>query len=127
MGFIIREEFKLSKRETKRRQKALNDEKRELARKNKVKELKTATLASDRQLCERFKKSLYWVKKSTGRENRKRIEGRRIRSERVPFKKIRGRAAAVIKQIIKECQAPLQIPYLLQTLKENHGILLSGT
>ena len=31
---IIREEFKLSKRETKRRQKALNDEKRELARTN---------------------------------------------------------------------------------------------
>jgi hypothetical protein len=68
------------------------------------------------------------VRKSTGRENRKRIEGRRIRSERVPFKKIRGRpAAAVIKQTIKECQALLQIPYLLQTLKENHGILLSGT
>ena len=76
---IIREEFKLSKRETKRRQKALNDEKRELARKNKVKELKTATLASDRQLCKQFKKSLSWVRKSTGRENRKRIEGRRIR------------------------------------------------
>jgi hypothetical protein len=30
---IIREEFKLSKRETKRRQKALNYKKRELARK----------------------------------------------------------------------------------------------
>ena len=38
--------------------------------------MKTATLASDRQLCKRFKKSLYWVRKSTGRENRKRIEGR---------------------------------------------------
>ena len=106
------EEFKLSKLETKRRQKALNDEKRELARKNKVKELKTSTLASDRQLCKRFKKSLNWVRKSTGRENRKIIEGRRIRSERVPFKKIRGRAEAVIKQMIKECQAPLQISYL---------------
>jgi hypothetical protein len=105
----------------------LNVEKKEIVIRNKVNELKTATLASDRQLCKRFKKSLYWVRKSTGRENRKNIEGRRIRSERVPFKKIRGRAAAVIKQIIKECQAPLQIPYLLQTLKENHGILLSGT
>jgi hypothetical protein len=29
--------------------------------------------------------------------------------------------------MIKECQAPLQIPYLFQTLKEKHGILLSGT
>ena len=67
------------------------------------------------------------MRKSTGRENRKRIEGRKIRSERAPFKKIKGRAAAVIKQIIKECQAPLQIPYLLQTLKEKHGIILSGT
>ncbi len=103
----------------------MNEKKRELAIKNKVTELKTAALESDRQRSKRFKKSLYWVRKSTGRENRKRIEGRRIRSERVPIKKIRGRPAAAIKNIIKEFQAPLQIPYLLQTLKENHGILLT--
>ena len=79
----------------------MNEEKEEIVIRNKVNELKNATLASDRQLSKRFKRSLYWVRKSTGRENRKRIEGRRIRSERVPFKKIRGRAAAVIMQMIR--------------------------
>ena len=31
----------------------------------------------------------------------------------------------MIADVIKECQAPLQVPYLLEVLKTKHGVQLS--
>ena len=55
------DEFKPSKREIKRRLKAQKAMNKDLALKIKVVQLKKTTGASDKQLCKRFKKSLYWI------------------------------------------------------------------
>jgi len=33
----------------------------------------------------------------------------------------------LITDVIRECQAPLQVPYLLEVLKTKHGVQLSAT
>ena len=33
----------------------------------------------------------------------------------------------MITDVIRECQAPLQLPYLLEVLKNKHGVQLSAT
>ena len=33
----------------------------------------------------------------------------------------------MITDVIRECQAPLQVPYLLEVLKTKHGVQLSAT
>ena len=55
------DEFKPSKREIKRRLKAQKAMNKDLALKIKVVKLKKTTGVSDKQLCKRFKKSLYWI------------------------------------------------------------------
>jgi hypothetical protein len=59
-----------------------------------------------------LKKSIYWVRKALGKSIRGRklvLKGKRVRTK---FGKINDRVAQIIARIIKECESPLQIPYL---------------
>ena len=61
MPVYANDEFKQSKREIKHILKAHKAMNKDLALKIKVVLLKKNTGASDKQLCKRFKKSLYWI------------------------------------------------------------------
>jgi hypothetical protein len=66
-------EFKLSKRELKRRLKVQQAMNKDLALRIKVNQVKKTTGATDNQLCKRFKKSLYWIQQATGRTHKRKL------------------------------------------------------
>ncbi len=40
---------------------------------------------------------------------------------------LRERGRSPITNVIRECQPPVQVPYLLEVLKTNHGVQLSAS
>jgi hypothetical protein len=69
--------------------------------------MKNSTLLTDNQISKRLKKSLYWVRKVTGRGRRNKFAARGSRDRKVQFSKINERIAILIAEIVSKCPSPL--------------------
>jgi hypothetical protein len=72
-----------------------------------ARDLKNLSLLTDHQIAKRLKKSLYWVRKATGRGRQLKFACPGSKLRKAKFSKINDRTANLISEIISRCPSPL--------------------